>query len=377
MLEEKVTPRQIICLLTIVRMSTAISTMPTTELPPYNQDVWIMVLLSIVYTFVMMIPLVFLANKFKEYSIIGYIQLIYGKSIGKIIGFSYGLYFILNSINGTTIQSELVATTILDDASNIVVAIFMMITCIYYVSRGIIAFARTAEAFAPLIFIIGATLLLLGFSNVDFSVLKPILVDSPLNDISMGAYRLSFYYVEIMILAMIVPELENKKDINKIFVKSVIVSMVLLAIVVVMCQGTMGVEYTRHLNFPFLLYVRAINQFQIFERIDSIFIIVWLIASITRISAFLYLSVRAFRELFNKKEDEKLILIVIGLLVGIATLAISGNRSVIGIRKHLDLYYSLLSFTFILALPLLTCIIYFFRKKSLERKGIIEVNKLG
>lgn len=371
MLEEKITSRQMIFLMAITRTSISISTMPTINLPPYNQDMWIMVLLSIIYTTVMMIPLLFLANKFKKYSLIGYLQIIYGNKIGKIIGTLYGLFFILQSINGATIQSELVASTLLDDSSNIVVSIAFMIACIYCVSRGIANLTRAAEAFGPVVLIILVILLLLGLPNVHFELLKPVFVDSTLNDLSMGAFKLSLFYIEITFLAMLVPELQNNSDINKIFMISNVLTGILLAIIVVMTQSVMGIEYTRHANFPFLFYTRSIEQFRVFQRIDFLFVIGWLIASIGRISSFTYIAVRAFREVFNKKEDEKIILMVVGLIVIIATVVIIRDRSVIGIRKHFDLFYNILSLIYIISIPSITCIICFFRRKSIKNKGIV------
>lgn len=71
---EKITTRQAIGFIFITRLSFALSSMPVIRLPPYKQDLWITIMLSIMYNFVFSMPLLFLANKFKDLSMIGNIK---------------------------------------------------------------------------------------------------------------------------------------------------------------------------------------------------------------------------------------------------------------------------------------------------------------
>ncbi|MDR7871081.1 MAG: endospore germination permease [Tissierellaceae bacterium] len=366
---EKVTSRQLIALMTLTRVATVISVMPTINIRPYNQDVWIIVLLSILYIHIFMIPLLFLANKFKDMCIIDYLEKIYGIGIGKVIGVLYGLFFIIQVIDGATIQTELVATSILPDTSQGVIVFGMMLTAVYCVSRGVYTALRTAEILTPITFFIIGFLIVLGVSNFEYNLLLPILADSTLTDINLGAMELSLYFVEIFTLTMLIPYLENKEDINKIFTKSTIYSLVIIAIIIVVCQLTLGVDYMRHCNFPFLHFARSINVFDVFERIDLIAVISWLITSISRLCTALLLSVLAFRAIFNKDNKEKIILIIIGIIASIATFYILNIMSVIILKKYIDWILNILFVIFGIILPSITCIVYFIRRKSIENKS--------
>ncbi len=363
---EKITTRQIIGFIIITRLSFALSSMPIIDHPPNNQDLWISVVISIAYLLVFSTPLIFLANNFKAFSMISYIKKIYGKRIGGFLGILYGLYFIINTINSLTLQTELVCTSILADSSNIIIAGAMMITCIYIVSLGAITILRGSEIFFPLITIVFLILVLFGLNNVDLKVLLPILKDSTLLDINKGAIELSFIFTDVFLLLMIIPELENKRDINKIFLISTTVSLLLLIVALVVTQGSLGIELSKHTVFPFYKYTRLINLLEIFERIDAIFVFVWILASIARILGFTYISIRAFRDVFNKKEDEKSILYVVGAIIFIVSISIIQRRSVIGIRKDFDFYMNILYIIFYVTIPVITCIIYFFRRKTLR-----------
>ena len=142
---EKITTRQMILYSLVTRVSVIVSVMPAINLPPYNHDVWIMVLISIVYTFIVLAPLLYLANKFKEESIVGYTKKVFGKGVGKILSILYALYFIMISINGIAIESETVATNFLMESSNIVIIVLMIVTSLYLVSKGIINILLASE----------------------------------------------------------------------------------------------------------------------------------------------------------------------------------------------------------------------------------------
>lgn len=370
---DKITTRQIIGLIIIARISYAISNMPVLDFPPYNQDQWIMVLLSLPYTIIICSPLLFLSNRFNNLTLVGYIKVIYGDFLGKIICISYGLYFIIGVVNALALQTELVTSSILAEGNNIIiVTLVMLIACMYIVSRGVTCFLRGVDLLVPILLFVFCVLLIAGLNNVDFSFLLPILKDSKFINLNIGAIQLAFLFTDIFFLAMLVPELENRKSINFIFIFSISIALIILMIVVIVTQGTLGIEYARHSVFPFLIYTRLIDVLKIIERIDVIFVLTWILASTSRITILIYISTRVFREIFNKKEDEKLILYIVGLIAFMITASIIRVRPVVGIRKDFNLYLNILFSIFVILIPIITCIVYFFRRKSLLDAGLIE-----
>lgn len=367
-MDEYVTTGQAIILITTTRIAIAVSTMPTVNLPPYNQDIWFMNLLSIVYTLIMFFPLLFLANKYNDFSLTEYLRILYGKNIGTMITVLYGLYFLMNSVNGLTILTELTTSTVLVQESSFNIVIFLLVVMFYFVTKGIVSTARSFQLLAPVAILIISVLIIFGLNNVDFSIIKPILKDSSFLDINKGALILSLFFTDIFLLLMIVPDLKEKNKINKIAIVTVTISIACLALIVIITQGALGIQQTRHSNASFLLYVRLIDAFDLFERIDSIFVASWLITSIGRCTVFLYIATKAFRELFNKKEDDRIILGIVTIVIGVVTLLIVSNRSVIGIRREFDLFYDILFVVFALIIPIITCIIHFFRRKTLKIK---------
>ena len=276
---------------------------------------------------------------------VGYMKVVFGKGIGKGLGLLYAFYLIMLSINAVTIQSELIVTNFLVNASNSIIIALMIGTAMYLVGKGIINIVTSSEILVPISLLIIMILAILGIFLIDLTMILPILKYSSFKDMNLGAMQLTLYYTDIFFLVMIVPELENKKDINKMFFITTVVSLLILVIGIIVVFGSVGVEASRHSNFPFLLFSKTLRNV-----------------------GFLYLATRAIRDVFNKTEKDRIILFIVCGISGLVSMLILRERSVIGIRKLFDLYYGILYVIFVIIIPILTIIVYFFRRKSINMK---------
>lgn len=267
---------------------------------PANQDIWLMII-STFYCLLFNIPLIFLAMRFSNLSIIQYMEKIFGKYIGKVLGILYGLFFIRVAIHYYYIEIQMIRTTFMDELSPIIIILVLMIVSIYEASRGLEVSVRTVEFFGPIVVASLILFIVLGFNNIDLTVLLPIYEDSTLSRINMGAIEASLIFTDPNLLSMTFPSLSNKKDVVKIVVKSKIYSQLIIILMVIATQVSLGVEQARHSNFPFLTYVRLVRTYSIFERIEEAFLVTWLIIVTTRSVSYLYISSKAFKEVVDKK----------------------------------------------------------------------------
>lgn len=267
---------------------------------PANQDIWLMII-STFYCLLFNIPLIFLAMRFSNLSIIQYMEKIFGKYIGKVLGILYGLFFIRVAIHYYYIEIQMIRTTFMDELSPIIIILVLMIVSIYEASRGLEVSVRTVEFFGPIVVASLILFIVLGFNNIDLTVLLPIYEDSTLSRINMGAIEASLIFTDPNLLSMTFPSLSNKKDVVKIVVKSKIYSQLIIILMVIATQVSLGVEQARHSNFPFLTYVRLVRTYSIFEWIEAAFLVTWLIIVTTRSVSYLYISSKAFKEVVNKK----------------------------------------------------------------------------
>lgn len=366
-MKEGISSRQAILLITICRIVSVLTIMSPIYMGPANQDIWIVVLTSFIYTILTTIPILFLSNKFNNLTIIQYMEKIFGKFVGKFVVIIYTIFYTRIAILFFYISIQMIRSSFMPDTKPIITTVVLMISCVYIASKGIDVIARFAEMFVPIILIMISIFIVLGYNNVDLSVLLPIYKDSTFLNINYGAIQLTFTFIDINILAMITPKLESKKEINSIFIKSVLYSLVFVLASVVATQGSLGVEQARHSNFPFLAYIRRIKAYSIFERIESIYIIMWILAMIIKITTYIYISNQGVKEIFKKKSGN-MFLYIMGAIVALATFYIAEINPIIPeimeIKSPEYVYY----FAHKTLIPLIAVIVYLFRKKTFENQ---------
>ncbi|SCG82955.1 Spore germination protein KB [Proteiniborus sp. DW1] len=368
---EKVSSRQVIFFIIISRVTTVISFMPTINMPPANQDIWLMVIISIFYSIILLSPIVFLTNRFCKFSIIEYMGIIFGKGLGKILGLSYGLYFLYETVYMVNVQVQVITTTLLTEASNFIITSIIIVVCVYIASKGLEVYGRTSELLGPIIIFVIFIVLISGYRNVELALLLPIYKDSTLLELSQGAIEMTLLFREVVVLTMICPNLEDSTKLNSIFLKSVFFSTIIIIFPIVFSQGALGVEQAKHANFPFLTYTRLITAHGVAERIESFYVAVWIFAKFIKVTGFLYISSRSLREIFGRGE-EKTLVIITGIAIGIIALYVSLKSPILGLGSFLGDLSTTLSAIFLVILPLVTLIVYFFRRKTIEKEEKLQ-----
>ena len=361
----KISSYQVILIIIIYRVIIAFTYLPIVNSPPGNQDIWIMLLLSIPYTIVIGLPILYLSNKFNDLTIIEYTEKILGKVIGKITGIYYTGFLLMFCIILVATLVEILDTTMFVETPTWVIAIIMLLTCAYISFKGLEPIARGAEIFVP--FILGVVLLfmVLGYNNYDFTVLLPVLKDSTFKELNIGALDRSIKFSDIIILAMITPHLERKEDLNKVYIKSIVYSIIIVLLLTITTQAALGIEYAKHTSFPFFTFNRLIDLFDFIQRIDVLSVIAWIAGNVGKIAGYLYFTTVAFSQTMNRQKNEPYI-IPMAIIVLIVTVLIKDRRSILEVGKVLENIILITSTITIFVIPLFTLIVYFFRRKKLS-----------
>lgn len=350
-------------LIIIYRVIIAFTYLPAVKSLPGNQDTWISAFLSIPYSILFCLPIIFLSNRFKDLNLIEYIENILGKTLGKIVALYYTVFLLIFNIAIVTILVEILNTTMLPNTPIWVTILMMLISCVYIAFKGLIPIARGAEIFVP--FILGVILMfvILGYPNYDFSVLLPVLHDSTFKNINMGAIEIALKFSDIIILAMIAPKLERKEDLNKIFIRSILYSVLIVTLIIVVTQAALGIEFTKHANIPFFTFTRMVSLFDFIERIDALYVVAWITGNIGKISGYLYFTTVIFSQATGK-DNSKRYIIPISIIIFIISLIINNRKTVLGVKKYFDIILLKLSLVGIFIIPLFVLIVYLFRKNE-------------
>jgi spore germination protein KB len=364
---EKVSSYQITLLIIVYKLVVTFSYIPALDSPPGNQDVWMAVLLSIPYVILFCVPILFLSNRFNNYTIIEYMELMFGKFFGKIVGLFYSGVFVIFSIAFVSILVEILDSIFFPEVPTIVTASMMIASCAYIAYKGLEPIARGAEIFVPFILSVILIFPILGYKNMDFSVFLPILKDSSFIQLNKGAMYFALRFSDILILAMIVPNLEKRNELNKIFLKSLFYSTLFVVVIVVASQAALGIEQAKHSNFPFFSFTRLINILDFIQRIESIFVVAWITSNIGKIAGYLYFSAKSLSQVMNK-EDNKKFIVPIALLIMFVSVFIKNRHSVVGTREPLQKILLIITLISVIVVPLIALVIYFLRRKHFQNE---------
>lgn len=362
---EKISSYQVILLIIIYRLVIAFSFLPAANIPPGNQDTWIVVFLSIPYTILFCFPILFLSNRFNDYTLIEYMEIIFGKYLGKIIGLIYTLVLLSFSIANVSVLTEILSSTMFSSMPTIVTISIMLITCSYVSYKGLEPIARGAEIFVPFILAVIFIFPILGIKNLDFKVFLPILKDSSFRELNKGAIEIAMKFADILILAMIVPNLEKKEELNNIFMKSLFYSVFMSNFVLIISQAALGIEQTKHSNFPFFTFARLINVFNFIQRVESIYVVSWITANVGKISGYLYFSTVSLAQILNKKDNKKYI-IPMTIVIAIVSIIYKNRSSVVGTKDPFQKILLIITLISVVITPSIALLVYFVRRKKLK-----------
>ncbi len=268
-------------------------------------------ILNMIYVFILALLLVFIITKlfcnFNGKDIIDISEFLGGKVLKVIVGIVFIIYFLV--ILSTTVRVIVQDLEIIyfQNISIYVLTLAILASIVFVYKYGSSAVVKCNSIIAP---IVGIAILIIAFSNVqDFSLdrIFPILGFGAKETFITGASNI-FAYSGLAILYFIMPMLKD----SKIFKKVSIVSTILVGILIV------GSVSSLVLSFPFIenineissLYVesRDISYWQVFQRIDGLFVFSWILALLSYISVVLFIIVVIFRKLTNAKKEFSVVL---------------------------------------------------------------------
>ena len=268
-------------------------------------------ILNMIYVFILALLLVLIITKlfsnFNGKDIIDISEFLGGKVLKVIVGIVFIIYFLV--ILSTTVRVIVQDLEIIyfQNISVYVLTLAILASIVFVYKYGSSDVVKCNSIIAP---IVGIAILIIAFSNVqDFSLdrIFPILGFGAKETFITGASNI-FAYSGLAILYFIMPMLKDSKNFKKVS----IVSTILVGILIV------GSVSSLVLSFPFIenineissLYVesRDISYWQVFQRIDGLFVFSWILALLSYISVVLFIIVVIFRKLTNAKKEFPVVL---------------------------------------------------------------------
>ena len=299
--------REAASLMTIVLVSKAFFTSIRVLVRNTATAAWYVTLISGLITIIFFTLIYLLMKRFSGRDLVEIFEEVLGKAFGKIMALLFCLYFIYYS--GTNIREflEMIKAYVLPytPPSFILFAFLLAVVVLAYLGLEVIV--RSASS--AIYFILGGLLiiLVLAYPYYNLDNLFPMGGFGVARTLYHGFFR-SSAYGEIVILAFIINSVHGLKTFKKAGYISIVISGIFLS-ACVLCS-LMAFEYTQageNLSDVFQLS-RVIYFNRFFQRIESIFLFIWVVTSIITVAASFYISLSILCKAFKISNHKPLIL---------------------------------------------------------------------
>jgi spore germination protein KB len=334
-----------------------------------GRDAWIAILFGMFAGMILFVGYFFLYKQFPEMSLTQYIQVLFGKYVGKFFGFCYMLYFLYLASRVLRDFGSLLLSAVFVQTPIIVVNTLMVATIVYVLKLGFEVLARTGEIFFGLVALVWITLtvLVLSADLMEYNYLLPIFGDGVIS-VLKAAFPVTptFPFGEMIVFTMLLPYLKvkNKNKALKVGLLGMGVSGIVLSTTIAMDIAVLGGHVATHVYFPLLAAVAKINLGEFIQRLDALVVFTLIIGGFFKVAVFLYVSVKAAQDVFGVKE-ETTIIGPIGVVVILSSIAIASNY-VEHINEGLNVVPQFIHIPFQVVLPAIFIIVFLIRRKQLK-----------
>lgn len=249
-----------------------------------------------------------LGTRFPNQSIIEYSEHIVGKwpaRSGSIL--IIGFYAILTSLAAREF-GEVVVTAVLQRTPVEVTAILMLLLAAICSRTNITTFAYAHLFYLPFLLAPGLIIVMLSTKNGEMLNLQPLFGNSPnIHGMFMGVLTIAALFQGSFIITMVIPAMRQPQKAMKASIWGLVVAGTLYFLIVIATLSVFGSEEIKLLLWPTLeLAKTTMLPGEILERLDALFLVVWVTAVFTTLYSTYTLTVRAIRDLLQLGDHKML-----------------------------------------------------------------------
>ena len=249
-------------------------------------DGWFSVFLSnMLYGLAILLLTVALGKRFPDQTFAEYLPEIMGKMLGKLMSAAYAIVFIFFTAVVLSEGSWFIGISFYTNTPHIVFVAVLTAVAIYGAYLGIEVIARNNGMVIVTWYIASNVLLLLLTQEIDLGNLKPVFENGLLPVLRGGIYH-SIWSADMFLMLILYPYLNQKNEAIKTSLLLTGTLATSAAIVHVNLVGIFGSLVTAHMFFPFEAAMGYISVGRFLERLESVFMVLWIGAIIMKLAIF-------------------------------------------------------------------------------------------
>lgn len=212
---------------------------------------------------------------------------LFGRIGASLIGIIFAVYFLLSTAAVVREFTENVISTVLPSTPILLVGAVFMAAVGYIAYAGIEGICRTAFIFLPIL-VLGIIFLCIATTNWWHpSLLLPIW-GTGINNILIGSFKYSSIFANVLLLTVIYPHVHDTRKMRQIGFVSIVGSTVLLVMLILTYHMVFPATETGKSSFAMYRLARIINMGAFFQRLESIFIFLWVTSATVKMAVTLW-----------------------------------------------------------------------------------------
>lgn len=331
-----------------------------------KQDGWMAVLLSILISSPLFFVYSRLLSLFPGCGLYEILEKVFGRILGKVIALPF-IWFSFH-LGALVIRNftEFINIVSIPETPQYIIALFMILLCIWAVKAGVEVIGRWTSFTFPLLIAVISVITFLFLPILDFRNLKPVLYNgfAPVLDSAFSVF--AFPLAETILFTTILSNLQKGSSPYKVYFWSLFIGGMIILLVSVRSLLVLGPESVSILYFPSYASVRLINIGNFLQRIEVSVSTIFLLAGFTKTNICLYASSTGLAKVL-KISDYKHLVAPVGLaMMTLSTIIYSNTIEMFEWASKIYKYYSI---PFEIILPLVIWIAAEIKVRSQKRKS--------
>ncbi|ATP41382.1 hypothetical protein CSE16_15675 [Solibacillus sp. R5-41] len=363
--EKSISQKQLYFMVLQSQIGIGLLALPSNVFGHSKNDGWISVLLAGISIQILILLLWTLLNGFKGKSIFEISVIVFGKYVGKFINILYTVYFLIVMALLAFLFANLLKEWILGYTPFSILLLIILATTIYIGKSNLRVLARFYMLTAGVI-IISIVLPWFAFTfNFEWAYLFPI-GQSGVGNITMGAHDAIVAMLGFEIIAVVLPFVEGtyKQSLKNVSLANMTVTLMYVYFTIA-CYLIFSPAEIKIISEPVLYLLKAVS-FPWVERLDLIFLSIWIIPMTTSLVTYFYLSSKGAAYTLHKGQ-RKYTIWYLPLFVFILGLFFSSEFEL----KQFSKYVAISGYIFSVFIPLLTLLVSIVRKKYNYRSSSV------
>ncbi|SMB85624.1 spore germination protein KB [Desulfonispora thiosulfatigenes DSM 11270] len=279
-----------------------------------GKDSW----LAVIVAFVMVLPMIMIFARihanFPSKDLFEIIEICFGKFISKIILLIIIWYTFFWVSDVLINYGQYIQVTSLPKTPRVINMAILAVLCCWVLKQGIESLARWSYIFVYIPFVILVGISLLSITIMDVSNILPIF-NNGYKPVLKGAFSVfSQPLTQIFVFTMVFSDFRKSNSSYRIYLTSLLIAGIYILIFTLINLLVLGEDAANSMSYPAYNMVRRIDVAQIFQRIEILESLSFILGGFVKISILLLCLSKGVTKLFNFK-DYRFLLFPIMLLV--------------------------------------------------------------